>query len=70
MKYSIVFLAAAAVVQASPMPKPQVTANISPSAAAPSGCTGDFPGTFGVAVQKVTTGGSQSVSQIPDGQPL
>lgn len=77
MKYSFAFLAALAAVQASPFPRPQgVTANISPQAAAPSGCTGAYSGTFGIVVQNVTAAppvqgkgaaaSSGAVSQISD----
>lgn len=72
MKYSIAFLTALAVVNASPLPYPQaVTDQISPDAPAPSGCTDGYSGTFGVAVMNVTAAASGAAvpSAAPDGQP-
>lgn len=69
MKYNLLLLAAAAAVQASPFPQ-GVTAKLTPSGAAPSGCTGGYNGTFGVVVMNMTmASGSQKVSSISDGQP-
>lgn len=70
MKYTIALLAAAYAVQASPFPQ-AVTAVISPSAPAPSGCSMNYAGTFGVAVMNLTAsaGGQAPVSSIGDGQP-
>lgn len=71
MKYNLAFLAAAAVVNASPMPRPQaVTANISPSSPAPSGCMPNYSGSFGIVAMNITAGAAPAaVSQISDGQP-
>jgi len=68
MKYSIAFMAAVAAVQASPVPQ-AVTAKISPSATAPSGCSPTYSGSFGIVAQAVTASSSTAaVSQINDGQ--
>lgn len=58
-----------------------VTSKISPSASLPPGCSTDFPGSFGIAVMSLPTGGSSAggaaapavtaaVSTIGDGQGL
>lgn len=71
MKYNLAFLAAAAVVHASPVPAPQaVTALISPSSPAPSGCMPNFSGSFGIVAMNLTmASGSATISQKSDGQP-
>ncbi|KAL9125187.1 MAG: hypothetical protein Q9217_005571 [Psora testacea] len=48
-----------------------VTEKISPTGATPPGCTGSFSGSFGIAVQNVTTSANakrQAPTQIADGQ--
>lgn len=63
-----------AAVQANPIAVPQaVTAAISPSAAAPPGCTSAFSGTFGIAVYNLSTSTVANkkravTTQITDGQ--
>ncbi|KAL8913850.1 MAG: hypothetical protein Q9171_001454 [Xanthocarpia ochracea] len=73
MLYSYVLLAVAAAVQANPFALPQaVTAAISPSAPPPPGCTPFAEGSYGIAVQNVSTSGApakRQVTQIFDGQP-
>lgn len=74
MKYSLALLATASVVFASPLnnKRQAVTAAISPSAPAPSGCMPSYSGTFGIAVMNLTSsasGGSPAVTTLPDGQP-
>lgn len=55
MQYAFVILAASvALVKASPFPQ-AVTANISPTGAAPPGCSPTFGGSFGIAVMNVST---------------
>lgn len=51
-----------------------VTAAISPSSPAPSGCSISYSGSFGIAVQSITVGApattqTAAVSQVSDGQP-
>lgn len=59
MLYSVAFLALAAAVCANPFALPQaVTAAISPTAASPPGCTPSASGSFGIAVQNVSTSAS------------
>lgn len=58
MKYSLAVAALAAVVAATPAPQ-AVTAQISPSAAAPSGCATSYPGTFTVSTVNATTARSK-----------
>jgi hypothetical protein len=69
MRYTLAILAAAAVVKASPFPQ-AVTAAISPTDAAPPGCTGSRPDAFGIAVMNVTTASAapakRQVSQISE----
>lgn len=66
MKFSLTLLAAVAAVQASPFPQ-GVTSKISPSAPAPSGCTGSYSGTFGIVVMNITSAsGAQAVSSLSD----
>ena len=57
MHYSLALLAlAAAAVNASPFAFPQaVTAIITPSGSAPPGCMPTFVGSFGIAVQNIST---------------
>jgi len=74
MRLTLVLLAAAVAVQASPMAMPQgVTAKISPSKPAPPGCEPSYAGGFfGVAVKNVSTSAvakKKLVSTISDGQP-
>ena len=50
------FIFAAYYADASPIALPQaVTALISPSAPSPPGCTGSYPGFFGIAVMNIST---------------
>ena len=71
IRYASALLAAVAVVRASPVPQ-GVTAAISPSASAPSGCIASYLGSFGIAVMNITTAPATvtmaPVSQISDGQ--
>ncbi|KAL9113090.1 MAG: hypothetical protein Q9227_002702 [Pyrenula ochraceoflavens] len=74
MKYSISLLAAAAAVNASPLLRVRqaVTSAISPSAAAPSGCSAAYSGTFGIAAMNISTPtgkAKRQASTISDGQP-
>ena len=56
MKYTFALLAAAAVVQASPIALPQgITASLAPSGSAPPGCTPSYAGTFGIAAMNIST---------------
>ncbi|KAL8826493.1 MAG: hypothetical protein Q9191_003765 [Dirinaria sp. TL-2023a] len=63
-----------AAVQANPVAVPQaVTAAISPSVAAPPGCTNAFSGTFGIAVYNLSTSAAANkkrevATQVTDGQ--
>lgn len=51
----LTFLVTAAVVTASPFPMPQgITMAMSPSGAAPSGCSVDYSGSFGIVVMNMT----------------
>lgn len=71
LKYSLALLAAIAAVEASPFPQ-AVTAAISPSSPAPSGCLPTFTGSFGIVNVNVTaTSGAAGgqATQNPDGQP-
>jgi hypothetical protein len=59
MQYQLSLLAALAVAGVNAMPnnilaRQGVTAKISPSAAAPSGCSQTYSGSFGIAVMNVT----------------
>ncbi|KAL8872531.1 MAG: hypothetical protein Q9174_001851 [Haloplaca sp. 1 TL-2023] len=58
---------------ADPHALPQgVTADVSPTAPPPTGCTSSASGSFGIAVQSVSSGAAQvkrEVSQLDDGQP-
>ncbi|KAL8946900.1 MAG: hypothetical protein Q9222_006762 [Ikaeria aurantiellina] len=73
MLLSLPLLALVALAQAKPAAMPQaVTAVITPSAPAPPGCTPSASGSFGIAVQNVSTSGTmvkRQVTQLPDGQP-
>ncbi len=65
MLYSYVLLAVAAAVQANPFALPQaVTAAISPSAPPPPGCTPYAEGSYGIAVQNVSTSGAPAKRQV------
>ena len=66
MKYSTSLLAAAAVVQASPILQVRqgVTQILTPSAAAPSGCTAVYSGTFGIAAMNISSASSVSKRQV------
>lgn len=67
MKYNYILLAAAAAVQANPVALPQgVTAKVSPSAPAPTGCRPSYSGTFGIVVQTLGGSARQSVSGMAD----
>jgi hypothetical protein len=59
MRYDTVSLFAfLGAVSASPFDKRQgVTSAIAPKAAAPSGCSLNYSGTFGIAVMNITAGG-------------
>lgn len=66
MRASVAFLAAAvALVKASPFPQ-GVTSQVSPTASAPSGCSTDHPGYFGIAVSKVGGSRSSKLQQVID----
>ncbi|MCJ1401411.1 hypothetical protein MMC11_004624 [Xylographa trunciseda] len=54
MKYTLALVALAATVLANPVPQ-AITADITPTAAAPPGCTPTFPGTFVITITNVTT---------------
>ncbi|MCJ1318310.1 hypothetical protein MMC15_003638 [Xylographa vitiligo] len=54
MKYTLALAALAATVLANPVPQ-AITADITPTAAAPPGCTPTFPGTFVITITNVTT---------------
>jgi hypothetical protein len=77
MKFTLVLLAAAAAVQASPVPVAlpgAVTSKISPSGKPPPGCSTSYSsGFFGIAVMNVTatptSTAAKLVSTISDGQP-
>ncbi|KAL8769934.1 MAG: hypothetical protein Q9209_004181 [Squamulea sp. 1 TL-2023] len=73
MLYSQIVLGLVAVAQANPFALPQaVTAAISPSAPAPPGCTPSASGSFGIAVQNVSTSAApakRQATQLSDGQP-
>ncbi|KAL8846807.1 MAG: hypothetical protein Q9221_008135 [Calogaya cf. arnoldii] len=70
---SLFLLAVAAAVHANPFALPQaVTEAISPSASPPPGCTPSAAGTYGIAVQNVSTSASpakRQVAELSDGQP-
>ena len=70
MKYSFALLAAIVAVDASPFPQ-AVTGAISPTAAAPAGCTGSYPRSFGIVNMNITATGSSGAraTQASDGQP-
>ncbi|MCJ1231267.1 Mucin-21 [Toensbergia leucococca] len=74
MHYTLAIFALAAAVHAKPVALPQaVTAIISPSGAVPSGCSIAVSGSFGIAVQNVSTSAApakRQVTQASDGQPL
>ncbi len=53
MQYALAILAAVALVKASPFPQ-AVTAAISPTGSAPSGCKPTFVGSFGIAIMNVS----------------
>lgn len=63
-------LALAAATQANPLPQ-AVTADISPAAPPPPGCTPSAVGSYGIAVRNVSTGAvaKRQASQLSDGQP-
>ncbi|KAI4091062.1 MAG: hypothetical protein LQ339_008199 [Xanthoria mediterranea] len=73
MQYSCLLLAIAAAVHANPFAMPQaVTEAISPSASPPPGCTPSAAGTYGIAVQNVSTlapPAKRQVAELSDGQP-
>ncbi|KAI4113843.1 MAG: hypothetical protein LQ345_005266 [Seirophora villosa] len=73
MLSSIAILALAIAAYANPVALPQgVTAVISPSAPAPPGCTPSASGSFGIAVQNVSTSAPvarRQATQLSDGQP-
>ncbi|KAL8730710.1 MAG: hypothetical protein Q9166_003902 [cf. Caloplaca sp. 2 TL-2023] len=73
MLYHHALLPLAAGVQANPFALPQaVTAAVSPSAPPPPGCTPSASGSFGIAVQNVSTSGApakRQATQLSDGQP-
>ncbi|KAL8650530.1 MAG: hypothetical protein Q9210_003765 [Variospora velana] len=73
MLSSVAILALATAVYANPVALPQgVTADVSPSAPAPPGCTPSASGRFGIAVQNVSTSAPvarRQVTQLNDGQP-
>ncbi|MCJ1293494.1 Mucin-12 [Xylographa carneopallida] len=54
MKYTFALAALAATVLANPVPQ-AITADITPTAAAPPGCSPTFPGTFVITITNVTT---------------
>ncbi|MCJ1286529.1 hypothetical protein MMC26_005875 [Xylographa opegraphella] len=54
MKYALALAALAATVLANPVPQ-AITADITPTAAAPPGCMPTFPGTFVITITNVTT---------------
>lgn len=61
----IAVLALAASVHANPFAMPQaVTAAVSPSAAPPPGCTPSASGSFGIAVQNVSTSAPVAKRQV------
>jgi hypothetical protein len=68
MRYSLVLLALAAAIEASPFPQ-GVTAKISPPGKAPPGCQPTYAaGTFGIAVMNISTAakGKRQVSTISE----
>jgi hypothetical protein len=68
MRYSLVLLALAAAIEASPFPQ-GVTAKISPPGKAPPGCLPTYAaGTFGIAVMNISTAakGKRQVSTISE----
>jgi len=77
MQYKKAFIAAlAAGANALPnnlVARQGITSAVSPSSAAPSGCSINYSGSFGIAVQSITAAGSATttaaISQITDGQP-
>ena len=67
MQYSCLFLAIAAAVHANPFAMPQaVTEAISPSASPPPGCTPSAAGTYGIAVQNVSTSAPPAKRQVAE----
>jgi len=66
MRSIICLLFTAAKVLANPFPQ-GVTANIAPSASAPSGCMGSYSGIFGVAVMSITASSSAAVATQSSG---
>lgn len=74
MKYTISLILTAAAVQASPLLniRQGVTDRLTPTAAAPSGYTADYSGTFGIAAENVTSSAAaqkRQVTTLSDGQP-
>lgn len=65
MLSSVAILALANAVYANPVALPQgVTADVSPSAPAPPGCTPSASGSFGIAVQNVSTSAPVAKRQV------
>ncbi|MCJ1434892.1 hypothetical protein MMC27_004262 [Xylographa pallens] len=60
MKYTLALAALAATVLANPVPQ-AITQDITPTAAAPPGCTPTFPGTFVITITNVTTTSKRNV---------
>lgn len=74
MQYSLSLLAAAAAVRASPLLniRQGVTSAITPTAPAPSGCTGVYSATFGIAAMNISSSSApkkRQVTTLSDGQP-
>ena len=64
---SLFLLAVAAAVHANPFALPQaVTEAISPSASPPPGCIPSAAGTYGIAVQNVSTSASPAKRQVAE----
>ncbi|KAL8706003.1 MAG: hypothetical protein Q9201_000887 [Fulgogasparrea decipioides] len=72
MLYPLSLLGLLAAANANPFALPQaVTADVSPSSPPPPGCTPSAAGTYGIAVQHVSTSAAmkRQVDQLSDGQP-
>lgn len=65
MLHFLALLALLAAVEANPLALPQaVTANVSPTASPPPGCTASASGSYGIAVQSVSASAAAAKRQV------